>query len=400
MFWLIKRKFLSVTAIDRGRNQLWRVPQSIRIEDEKLSDKFSSSEGGCHRWCSITSRWSGVILRFALFISLSVAIMMPPEVRAEEDQSVESRWVPIESDWDPEVEAPEFQEGRGPKVMVDEAHGNYHTIDGRYASFAKILRRDGYQVVSGNQRVSADVLDEADIFVTVNAMGAGSQLSNESFVWSLPPEPAFKKGEVAALASWVSDGGSLLLISDHAPFPGPMESLAAAFDIVFINGYAVDPATRQGIVTYTSNSGGLGVHPILMGRRPAERVTSVKSFLGQAFRVVRSDVKPVLRVPDHWQVTLPRNENDSGADVPRISARGLLQGAVFKYGRGRVAVFGEAAMFSTQSVRLPDGSVLRIGMNDPEADQNAQFLLNVLHWLSIDELRRPKPTKKNLRRGK
>jgi hypothetical protein len=26
--------------------------------------------------------------------------------------------------------------------------------------------------------------------------------------------------------------------------------------------------------------------------------------------------------------------------------------------------------------------VHRMGMNDPEASQNAQFVLNVLHWLS------------------
>lgn len=43
-----------------------------------------------------------------------------------------------------------------------------------------------------------------------------------------------------------------------------------------------------------------------------------------------------------------------------------------------VAAFGEAAMFSAQvgSDREP------MGMNDPEADQNYQFVLNVMHWLS------------------
>jgi hypothetical protein len=49
--------------------------------------------------------------------------------------------------------------------------------------------------------------------------------------------------------------------------------------------------------------------------------------------------------------------------------------------QGRVAVFGEAAMFSAQSAINGD-QVMRMGMNDPEASQNSQFVLNVLHWLS------------------
>jgi hypothetical protein len=65
--------------------------------------------------------------------------------------------------------------------------------------------------------------------------------------------------------------------------------------------------------------------------------------------------------------------------TPRLAGAGMLQGVVLTHGRGRVAVFGEAAMFSAQIAgpqRRP------MGMNDPAAPQNAQFLLNVLHWLS------------------
>jgi len=65
--------------------------------------------------------------------------------------------------------------------------------------------------------------------------------------------------------------------------------------------------------------------------------------------------------------------------TPSISASRMLQGAVIQYGKGRVAVFGEAAMFSAQ-VAGPERRPA--GMNDPSAPQNAQFLLNVLHWLS------------------
>jgi hypothetical protein len=48
-------------------------------------------------------------------------------------------------------------------------------------------------------------------------------------------------------------------------------------------------------------------------------------------------------------------------------------------GKGRVAVFGEAAMFSAQ---LAGPKKSPMGMNAPIAKQNPQFLLNVMHWLS------------------
>ncbi len=64
--------------------------------------------------------------------------------------------------------------------------------------------------------------------------------------------------------------------------------------------------------------------------------------------------------------------------TPRISAAGMFQGAAIRYGNGRVAVFGEAAMFSAQ---LAGPNRMPAGMNDPSAPQNAQFLLNVVHWL-------------------
>jgi hypothetical protein len=46
-----------------------------------------------------------------------------------------------------------------------------------------------------------------------------------------------------------------------------------------------------------------------------------------------------------------------------------------------VAVFGEAAMFTAQS-SVSDGVVRQMGLNHPSATGNAQFVLNVMHWLT------------------
>jgi hypothetical protein len=66
-------------------------------------------------------------------------------------------------------------------------------------------------------------------------------------------------------------------------------------------------------------------------------------------------------------------------ETPRIPVGGWYQGAAIRFGKGRVAVFGEAAMFSAQLAGPNRGPM---GMNAPVAARNPQFLLNVMHWLS------------------
>jgi hypothetical protein len=48
---------------------------------------------------------------------------------------------------------------------------------------------------------------------------------------------------------------------------------------------------------------------------------------------------------------------------------------------GRIVVLGEAAMLSAQIATFPDGSAVKAGMNVAGND-NRQFALNALHWLS------------------
>ena len=277
-------------------------------------------------------------------------------------------------DWHPTVSAPQFAPDAGPRVLVDAAHGNFHTIDGRFAAFAELVRADGYRVTGTNEPTSPALLATTDVFVIANAVKGG-----EAAEWVLPTPPAFTAEEVAAIAAWVHDGGSLLLIADHMPFPGSVADLAAAFGIVFLNGYAKKSFDESGTLIFT-RAGGLQDHAIVRGRNAAEEVARLKAFTGQAFRAV-VPVEPLMRMPPDWAVFFPHEASTFDAATPNESARGLLQGAVLRHGQGRVAVFGEAAMFSAQTAVKGD-QVARMGMNDPEAAQNAQFVLNVLHWLS------------------
>ena len=55
---------------------------------------------------------------------------------------------------------------------------------------------------------------------------------------------------------------------------------------------------------------------------------------------------------------------------------GKAQGLAFEFWKGRVVILGEGGMATTQvNARVP------YGMNQPDND-NKQFILNLMHWLS------------------
>ncbi len=273
--------------------------------------------------------------------------------------------------WSPTVASPEFPQGDGPVVLVDAAHGNFHTIDGRYSAFAKLLGLDGYRVQSANSEVTPKLLVQASVFVISNAVYGGDDAE-----WTLPTLPAFTSDEIEVIEDWVEKGGSLLLIADHMPFPGGTADLANEFGIVFLNGFARKSVKEGGRLSFTRSSGSLADHAITRGRSESEMIESITSFAGQAFRFV-TPVQPLMYLPDDWEVLLPIEAWVFDESTPAVSARGLIQGGVLRHGAGRVAVFGEAAMFTAQVDE--EGPM---GMNHPEAPQNAQFVLNVLHWLT------------------
>jgi hypothetical protein len=280
-----------------------------------------------------------------------------------------------DSSFAPPIARPAYRAGAGPVVLLDEAHHNFHTAGGRYLAFARLAQRDGYVVRGNRGRIGPTTLAGVKVLVIANALAERNAGGN----WSLPTPPAFDSGEVAAIRSWVESGGSLWLISDHMPFPGAVEPIAESFGILMSNGFAMDQGGRgNGIMSYSRRAGNLADHAITRGRDASERVDSVKVFTGQAFRIV-APAEPLLTITQDVVVLMPPVAWQFSDSTPRFSGRGMLQGAAMNVGRGRVAVFGEAAMFSAQRAG-PNRNPM--GMNDPAAAQNPQFMLNVLHWLS------------------
>jgi len=269
-----------------------------------------------------------------------------------------------------------------PVVVVDEAHANFHTVGGRYKPFADVLRADGYLVAAGTQAFTKASLASARVLVISNALGSGFNESNAS-----NPPSAFTDAECDAVRDWVRAGGSLLLIADHAPFGATAASLAERFGVEMGKGYAwvvtgnsSEPSTT---IEYSRDKALLGTHAITRG------VTRVVAFTGQSL-----SVPPGATALLKFGVAYESSAADGQADMAAFregkptKARSLTnraQAVAFDYGKGRVVMTGEAAMFSAQVIRFKDeqgrSQESKMGMNVPGND-NQTFLVNILRWLT------------------
>ena len=305
-------------------------------------------------------RWIGKIIEWMAMVILTAIAAMANAQQV------------VDPDFHPVVDHPEYKPEGGPVVLVDEAHFNYHTASGQYEPFARVLRLDGFRVQAFKETFKPRSLKQGDILVIANAVSEATANN-----WSSPPASAFSDNEIAALRNWVRRGGALFLIVDHMPSPGSNEKLASAFGVKrWSNGYAQDP-TSGGLITFKRADRALADHVITNGRKGAERIEHVVTFAGSAFQA--PDAEPILTFSGEAVSWLPEIAGKLGAGTPSVSVQGWQQGAVLRFGKGRVAFFGEAAMFSAQRVG-PDRE--SSGMNAKGAQQNQQFLLNVMHWLA------------------
>lgn len=271
--------------------------------------------------------------------------------------------------FNPSISNPAYSQGQGPIVFIDEAHGNFHTMQGRFKPFASLLQRDGYMVKGFKETFSAKNLASGKILVISNALNP-----QNSENWSLPTPSAFTDEEILTINTWVTNGGSLFLIADHMPFPGAAEKLAATFGFKFFNGFAVKKKNRAEDIFQIGK--GLNESPLTRGRSKSETVTSLQSFTGQAFQIP-DNAHAIIELDDQYEILFPQTAWEFKKDTKRISANKLVQGAYMIYGKGRIVMFGEAAMFTAQSQNGRN----KFGMNAPSAFQNVQFLLNAIHWL-------------------
>ncbi|MBI4473340.1 MAG: DUF4350 domain-containing protein [Acidobacteria bacterium] len=281
--------------------------------------------------------------------------------------------------FDASVANPTYK-GGGPRVLFDEAHYNVHKSGGRYKPFADLIRNDGYEIVPNSTAFSAGSLGGYDVLVIANALGfrgAAQQLAN---IFRLEGKlniaaSAFTPEEISAVRNWVSEGGSLLLVADHAPAGTAAGALSAAFGIEMTDWYTEDPKhhdpeTRNPAwILFSRENGLLGDHPITEG------ITSVLTFTGQSLRPPPNAVSFLKLSPE--AVEFPRRR---ARPADARSAANLAQGVALEFGKGRVVALGEAAMLTSQ-VTSAGQRPLYFGMSRA-GHQNRELALNIMRWLT------------------
>ncbi len=293
-----------------------------------------------------------------ILLFLVLALLLNPD-------SLRSQQVPDTANL-PSINNPVYKAKAGPVICIDAAHNNLHTLDRGYAPFGAFLKKDGYRLKSVNNTFEKDIPEGCTILVIANALHK-SNLGN----WVLPTPSAFTDQEIRKIKDWVADGGSLFLIADHMPYPGANEKLAAAFGFTFNNGFAMKQNQTWPPAIFTKSDNTLKGSPV------TQEIDSVSTYTGQAFKIPEKAI-PVIEFGNDHYTLMPDTAWRFNANTPQHSVKGWSQGAIMPYGNGKLAVFGEAAMFTAQVIESDD---LKVGIIDPNAPQNAAFLLSIIHWL-------------------
>ncbi len=266
---------------------------------------------------------------------------------------------------------PRYDEGKGPVILYDEGHNNPFTLKGQYAAFAQVLEADGYRLATQRETLTRDALAEAGVFVTVNAI-------YDLMDWDSPPENAYTDEEVELLFDWVyQHGGSLFLITDNMPSSGSVSNLAARFGFNLINGFAQRKDGQPEIFSRTR--GNLTANPITDVEGFA--IDSIRCWGGTGF-FPPSNAIVISSLGKDYDVFLPSRTSEMNypvaASTPKITGVGLANGAILQCGRGRVCLFADGSPFAALLRGIKSS---KQGMNHPDATQNTQFLLNIIHWL-------------------
>jgi hypothetical protein len=301
---------------------------------------------------------------------------------------VVSLWPAQDADaaYRPSVAAPAFAAQPWPRMAIDEGHNNMHTASGRYAPFARLMERDGFRVDSSAGQITPEALRNVDVFVTANALGykgMAQQLANMAGLERLVrlEVDAFAEHEIATLASWVSGGGSALIVADHAPAANGARRLAAAFGVTMTGWWAEDEQNKDSdtgnpaTLVFSRDNGLLAAHPILDGRNDGERVNRVMTFTGQALKAGANGVALLTLSPTAREYPFRVSREAQGR-----SAAGLAQAVAIEFGKGRVVVMGEAGALTAQKIDRPNSVAILMGMNRPGTD-NQTFALNIARWL-------------------
>ncbi|MCB7479805.1 YybH family protein [Christiangramia sediminis] len=268
-------------------------------------------------------------------------------------------------------DSPNFTAENAPVIFIDKIHNNLHQLNTGFSPFAGLAEADGYMVKNFD---SYSRLTEADMLVIVNPINK-KNMGN----WKRPIYPAFEEAEKEKIRIWVENGGNLLLIADHMPFAGAAKDLAQSFGFNYCDGFAQLAEKENRNDVFSQANGRLPKSPVTDGTY-GEVISKLTSFTGSSFKIPEAAI-PVMSFKDVDKCLQPEiawqfNDSTQTSDLSNSH-----QGALMNYGKGKLAIFGEAAMFTAQTI-TQNGNTFKVGFNSATAPNNVQFVRNILLWLA------------------
>jgi hypothetical protein len=281
-----------------------------------------------------------------------------------------------DSPFNASVAHPKFKNGKGPKVLIDAAHHNFIVEMGLIKPLMDVVTNDGYQPKIDSALFTKDYLSKYKVVVISPAM---------PFLFGSKPEvtteTTFTDDELNALHDWVTEGGSLLMLSEHAPIDKSMTPLFNKFGIQLSSGAIYDSLNYDTSVTLSSNvtilkfTTGNGLlnqdHPITTGENKNEKINNIETYTGSSLQgegyANIFKLAPSAKMKK-WNRGLPANLGNS-------------QGLAGNVGKGKVAAFGDCNGFTAMYVKANAGQKFSAGMQVAAYDWK-QFALNTFHWLS------------------
>ena len=272
---------------------------------------------------------------------------------------------------------PKFKKGYGPKILIDAGHHNFVVELGLNKPLFDVASSDGYQIKIDSMQFTKEYLSNYNIVVIWPAMpfkyGSKNQVTDEI---------TFTTGELNALHDWVSNGGSLLMFSEHAPIDKSVTPLFNKFGIQLSTGIVVDslnsdtpiemPSWKYSFLKFTSKNGLLNTeHPITKGEKKNERISNILTIGGSGLtgdgytNILKLSSSAMIK---KWNGTMPSGTPNSQC----------LAGNV---GKGKLVALGDCNGFTAMSLKS-GGYKLSAGMQVSGYDWK-QFVLNTLHWLSL-----------------
>jgi len=266
---------------------------------------------------------------------------------------------------------PMFKES-GIKVLIDEAHNNFHRKETGLFALTRMMEADGAEVLINDEKFTSKKLDDYDLLIIANALH-DSNVEN----WQTPCPSAFTKAEIRVLENYVRDGGNLLLIADHMPYGGAAQDLAKKFGVNWNNGFALQQGQHWPPSVFERSKNMIMDSPVTIDSKYTKKISYIASFAGSVFQAPEN-ASPFMIYDDSHVILMPDVAWQFSEETKKENSEGWVQGACLKYENGKIVFLGEAAMITAQ---LGDHGN-KVGMNNPkDAPENAQLALNIFRYL-------------------